>query len=94
VPVEGGEETLVLEQVAFWDTFAMGNQGIYFFPRLDISGGSHLDFFDFATGKIKTIANVEKPWNYGLAVSPDGRYILYSRIDQQDSDVMLVENFR
>jgi hypothetical protein len=30
----------------------------------------------------------------GLAVSPDRRRILFSKVDQYDSDLMLVENFR
>ena len=30
----------------------------------------------------------------GLAVSPDGKTILYSRITNQNTDLMLIENFR
>ena len=30
----------------------------------------------------------------GLAVSPDGRTILYPRITNQNTDLMLIENFR
>ena len=30
----------------------------------------------------------------GFAVSPDGKWLLYSRIDETASDLMLVENFR
>jgi hypothetical protein len=29
-----------------------------------------------------------------LAVSPDGRWILYDQLDQSGSDIMLVENFQ
>jgi len=28
-----------------------------------------------------------------LAISPDGRWILYSQLDQGGNDIMLVENF-
>jgi hypothetical protein len=30
----------------------------------------------------------------GLAVSPDGRSVLYWQVDESDNDIMLVENFR
>jgi hypothetical protein len=29
----------------------------------------------------------------GLAVSPDGRWLLYTQVDQSGSDIMPVENF-
>jgi hypothetical protein len=93
VAVQSGEERLVLEQIALWGAFAVGDAGIYFL-RLDMMSGTQLEFLDFATSRVKTIANIDKPWFYGLTVSPDGRYILYTKIEQQDHDLMLVENFR
>ena len=30
----------------------------------------------------------------GLAVSPDGKYLLFTKIDYLGADLMLVENFR
>ena len=30
----------------------------------------------------------------GLALSPEGRWLLFNEIDQQLSEIMLVENFR
>ena len=98
VPVGGGEEVPVLEQVRagyerFW---AVREKGIYFaYP-----GEPHhpaIGFFNFSTRRIIPLANLEKdlPPNYGtLAISPDGRWILYSQIDHQGSDIALVENFR
>jgi hypothetical protein len=30
----------------------------------------------------------------GLTISPDGRTLLYSQIDQDGSEIMLAQNFR
>jgi hypothetical protein len=32
--------------------------------------------------------------NNPLSISPDGRWVLYTQIDQYSSDLTLVENFR
>ena len=49
---------------------------------------------EFATGKIRKMLTVERPIRVGMAVSPDGRTLLYSQFDETGSDLMLVENFR
>jgi Tol biopolymer transport system component len=92
IPVEGGEETQVLESLSNSGSFALANHGIYFIPRSDASSGSSIQFFSFDTTKIRTILKTDKR-AFDLAVSPDGRWILYSQGDHR-SDLMLVENFR
>jgi Tol biopolymer transport system component/DNA-binding winged helix-turn-helix (wHTH) protein len=98
VPVEGGEETLVLDllQPGLWGYWAVSEQGIYFLnskaePRPAI------EFYRFATRQVTRVFVPEKDPAYGspgLAVSPDGRWILYVQMDHLGSDLMLVENFR
>jgi len=94
IPVEGGEETQVLESLGDYDNFVLADHGIYFIPKSDAASGFSIQFFSLVTGKIRPILKADKPTTYGLSVSPDGRWILYSQLDQAGSDLMLVENFR
>jgi Tol biopolymer transport system component len=93
IPRDGGDETQVLESVDA-RAFAPVKEGIYFIPSADSAGRHFIQFFNFATKKIRSIATIEKPVDLYLSVSPDGRWILYSQVDQVGSDLMLVENFR
>ena len=52
-----------------------------------------LKFHNFATRTTTTILPMGHP-EYGLDVSPDGRYLVYAQLDDPASDLMLVENFR
>jgi Tol biopolymer transport system component/DNA-binding winged helix-turn-helix (wHTH) protein len=100
VPTTGGEETLVLDnhRAGYWRYWAVTAQGIYFATAEPQTNARPLiEFFNFATGQIKTVIALERrifPTPPGLAVSPDGRRLLWSQLDQEGSDIMLLENFR
>jgi Tol biopolymer transport system component len=94
VPVDGGEEIEVLEGISDATTFALTDQGIYFIPRREPSAPASIQFLSFADGQIKTIITVAKPVFVGFTVSRDGQSLLYTQIDQEGSDLMLVEQFR
>jgi hypothetical protein len=72
-------------------------QGIYF-ATAEIPERPQLEFFNFATGKVTTIATLGKKIRHlgfnGLDVSPDGRWLIWQQLDQEGSDIMLMENFR
>jgi Tol biopolymer transport system component len=91
VPVEGGQETLVLKELeaGMFDCWAVTGEGICFYS--DHTGT--IDFFGFATRRITQIAKPEKQGG-PLTVSPDGRWILFSQVDVHTSHIMMVENFR
>jgi hypothetical protein len=40
------------------------------------------------------LLQLDKGADLGLSVSPDGRYLLFSKLDYSGGDLMLVENFR
>ena len=95
--VDGGEEAPVLEfpKAGYWGYWALVDKGVYFVNTT--AKPNALEFFDFATRRIRHVASLEQPpqpEEPGLAVSPDGRSILYVRQDQKNSDLVLVENFR
>ena len=89
MPIDGGEESRLLADQGGreWWNWALGRNGIYF---LD----DELKFFDFATGKRTRVYASEKPLVMGLAVSPDGKSILYPQIEVAESSIMLLKNFR
>ncbi|MEK7407210.1 MAG: hypothetical protein AAB225_19220 [Acidobacteriota bacterium] len=95
VQLPSGEETEVIAAVS-WRGFAVTGEGIYFTPPADEQGKHSVQFLDLATGKTRVIAALPKsgPFFYGLAVSADGRTILWAQTDQISGDLMLVEKFR
>lgn len=65
--------------------------GIYFAPQ---ANPRSICFYDFATKHTREIFRVDKDLAEGMSVSPDGGYMLYSQFDQNNSSIMLVNNFR
>jgi len=95
VPIDGGEETLILDQLKS-ENWAVVDDGIYFI-RYDVNSNQDgaILFSDFATGRVKEIVNVGKEHMVqgGLAVSPDRRSFFYTVWEHIGGDIMLVENF-
>ncbi len=94
MPVDGGEETKIIEGVSTGGQWTVGPDGIYFFATPDSKGRSEMRVYEFATGRTKKIMTAERTILGRIAVSPDGRTILFPQFDDQGSDLMLVENFR
>jgi Tol biopolymer transport system component/predicted Ser/Thr protein kinase len=94
VAAEGGEATKVLDGVHTTAGWTVGGHGIYFFAKPDEKGHSDLSIYEFATGKTRKIATIERPVTWYVEVSRDDRTLLYTQVDEAGSDLMLVENFR
>jgi hypothetical protein len=67
-------------------------------PTKPVLGKPHaIGFLDLPTRRVTEIAALASPlvalYSPGLAVSPDGRKILYVQEEHLDSDLMLVEKF-
>jgi Tol biopolymer transport system component len=94
-PVEGGGEIKVLDSMARED-FQVARQGIYYIARRAGQGLTQrwsLAWHDLASGKETDIVPVSFGMGNGLALSPDGRFVLYTQQDRESTDLMLVENF-
>jgi Tol biopolymer transport system component len=95
-PVQGGTEAAALATLpaAMWGNWALTAGGIFF---LDSTSHATIRYFDLAMGQTRPIAAMPRRpsvGDSGLAVSPDGRWVLYSQLDLQGSVIMLMENFR
>jgi len=97
VPVDGGEEIQVFDSFRseLFSDWAVVSDGIYFINP-DAEDGVAIEFFNFATRKVKPVAALGKVaiLPFGMTVSPDRRQILHAQNDNPGGDIMLVENFR
>ncbi|MBI4904428.1 MAG: serine/threonine-protein kinase [Acidobacteria bacterium] len=100
VPVGDAKEEPVVEALkpAFWSYWSFGRNGIYWVDREDQEGGGArypLHFFDLAKSRDTVMTTLSKrPFNSGLSVSPDGKWFLYTQVDQSETDIMMVDGFR
>jgi Tol biopolymer transport system component/DNA-binding winged helix-turn-helix (wHTH) protein len=97
VPVDGGEEKKIIDgpPPTGWGYFAVTDKGIYYG---DVPNHTNMGvfFFDFKTEKSSLALALEHFGSEGapgMSVSPDGRYILYTTLNQPTVNVMLVDNF-
>jgi Tol biopolymer transport system component/DNA-binding winged helix-turn-helix (wHTH) protein len=110
MPLNGGDEVRVLDQPAGddWWNWSLTRDGIYFFdPPKGKSKPTKaaIKFLAFATSKTTVIAMVasvregqlieDTPVpSSGLAVSPNGKSILFTILVPGESRIMLMKNFR
>jgi Tol biopolymer transport system component len=90
--VDGGEPVPILEKVARWSVM---DKGIFILD--DTKRLAKIKFFEFATRRTLELTTVDlgprAPAGEMFSVSPNAKSIMYSRVDQVESDIMLVENF-
>ena len=94
--LDNGQESPLSPQIHLhWKYWALADNGIFF---LSEESARHpvVRFFDFATARIKDVVTLEKPvpWKSWISASADGKFVLYQQIDQDESNIMLLENFR
>jgi len=87
-------EQQVLKSIHNHSAFAVVDDGIYFIEKSHATGGASIRFIGLSGGQAREIMAADKPVVVGLTVSPDRGTILYTQVDREDSDLMLIENFR
>src|SRR5689334_25159275 len=87
------EDELVLPSVTF-SNFAVVGDGVYFIPAVDSDGRWTVHYLSFRTWRSSPILRLTGQVREGLAVSPDGRSLLFTQLDDEKSDLMLVDVFR
>jgi Tol biopolymer transport system component len=79
-----------LPPVKHFANWTLAPGGIYFVPADDPRS---LRYLDFSTKQIRNLFELDNDFEPGLSVSPDGRWILYAKDDEVNSDIMLVDHF-
>jgi hypothetical protein len=97
VPVNGGKESAIpeLREAGYWRSWGLNSLGLYWVSR-QVSE-PRVEIFDFSSRAVRPLLKLphEPLWNHsGLSVSNDGKWLLYSQLDQSVNDLMLIENFR
>jgi Tol biopolymer transport system component/DNA-binding winged helix-turn-helix (wHTH) protein len=92
MPLAGGPEEQLADSL-YRVNYAVTKRGIYYMTHADESGNCMLKLYDFATGATSTVLRIGRP-EFGLDVSPDGRYLVYAQLDDAASELMLIEGFR
>jgi hypothetical protein len=88
----GGLEAKVVDSVR--GVVTVIEEGIYFLAESGTESGL-LDFFEFSTGIVRPVlTGVPDPDPSNSSVSPEGRWLLYTKAAGSGMDLMLAENFR
>jgi Tol biopolymer transport system component len=92
------KEELVLAQLkgGNWGYWAVGPQGIFFADKAPEETLASIFLFDPLSNAIRRVGSATHPLavsDSAIAVSPSGKEVLFTQVDQNGSDIMLAEIF-
>jgi Tol biopolymer transport system component/DNA-binding winged helix-turn-helix (wHTH) protein len=91
MPTAGGQETLVASDLTSVRNFAVADRGVYLIGRGTAAYHGSIDFIEYDTGRRTTLALTGKPWWFGVALSHDQKWLLYTREEHSGSNLMVVD---
>ena len=89
-----GEARQVVESLNDLVSFAPSTLGIFFVPRTNLAAAASIQFVDFAQRVTTMIARLDKPLMVGMSAHPNGQSLLYSQVDREDSDLILLQRMQ
>ena len=94
MPVAGGYETPVYPGIRplDWAAWTVLENGILFVGS-GANGVPTVSLYDFSAQGVKHLAVLDKP-PFWLTATPDGKSVIFDLPGQEESHVMLLENFR
>jgi Tol biopolymer transport system component/serine/threonine protein kinase len=95
MPIEGGHETQLVPGLDLFRSDCWAGGICYFDAQ---RSPAELNQLDYGTDHVRRVGTIDlgrfsNSW-FGLSVSPDGKWVLYARMDNAESNIMLAENFR
>ncbi|MBL8215057.1 MAG: PD40 domain-containing protein [Bryobacterales bacterium] len=101
MPAEGGPEQTVLAslQGPLWGNWTLSRTTLFYLELLpagaDARAVIHARSLDGnATREVLRMRRLPARWDTGLAVSPDGRELLYAQLDRFGADLFLLEHWQ
>jgi Tol biopolymer transport system component/DNA-binding winged helix-turn-helix (wHTH) protein len=95
MPIAGGYETPVYPGIRplDWAAWTVLGDGILFVGS-GANGIPTISFYDFSAQSVKHLAVLDKEPPFWLTATSDGKSVIFDQPGQEESHVMLLENFR
>lgn len=99
VAAAGGDEEELYqpEMNLFWGSLAPGRNGVYFLEWERRGRAIQVTYYDAGAKKATAVLKLERPdMERGVSfdITPDGKTVLYSKVDQTETNLMLLDGFR